>query len=392
MAESAPAPEAVSAVDVVAPFFEPFALRSMKVPNRFAMAPMTREFSPGGVPGADVAEYYRKRAAGGVGLIVTEGVGIEQPAAVDGTGVPLMYGEAALAGWRQVVDAVHSAGAVIVPQLWHQGVLRNPARSARPDLPGLRPSGLWGTPGLTSYEDDYVAQMQTPTRPMTDEEIADTIAAYASSARNAIDVGFDGIAIHGAHGYLIDTYFWADTNRRTDRWGGDARARAEFGVEVTKAIRREIGEEKPIIFRFSQHKQQDYKARFAETPEELGITLGALADAGVDMFDSSSRRFNVPIFEGSELTQAGWARKLTGKPSMTVGGIGLNNWLQDTFKGRGETLAVNNLDEVRQLYDRGMFDMVAVGRALISDPEWVQKARSGAPFTPYDATCLGRLA
>lgn len=392
MAESAPATEVVSAVDVVAPFFEPFALRSMTVPNRFAMAPMTREFSPGGVPGADVAEYYRKRAAGGVGLIVTEGVGIDQPAAVDGTGVPHMYGEAALAGWRQVVDAVHREGAVIVPQLWHQGVLRNPARSARPDVAGLRPSGLWGTPGLTSYEDEYVAQMQAPTMPMTDEDIADTIAAYARSAKNAIDVGFDGIAIHGAHGYLIDTFFWPDTNRRTDRWGGDARARAEFGVEVTKAIRHEIGEEKPIIFRFSQHKQQDYKARFAETPEELGITLGALADAGVDMFDSSSRRFNVPIFEGSELTQAGWARKLTGKPSMTVGGIGLNNWLQDTFKGRGETLAVNNLDEVRRLYDRGMFDMIAVGRALISDPEWVQKARSGAPFTPYDATCLGRLA
>ncbi len=392
MAENAPATEVVSAVDVVAPFFEPIALRSMTVPNRFAMAPMTREFSPGGVPGADVAEYYRKRAAGGVGLIVTEGVGIEHPAAVDGTGVPHMYGEAALAGWRDAVAAVHRAGAVIVPQLWHQGVLRNPARSDRPDVPGMRPSGLWGTPGLTSYDDEYVARMAAPTAPMTEEEIADTISAYARAARNAIDVGFDGIAIHGAHGYLIDTFFWPDTNRRTDRWGGDARARAEFGVEVTKAIRAEIGEEKPIIFRFSQHKQQDYKARFAETPEELGIVLGALADAGVDMFDSSSRRFNVPIFEGSELTQAGWARKLTGKPSMTVGGIGLNNWLQDTFKGRGETLAVNNLDEVRRLYDRGMFDMIAVGRALISDPEWVQQARIGAPFTPYDATCLGRLA
>ncbi len=380
------------AIDTVAPFFEPFTLRSMTVANRFAMAPMTRDFSPGGVPGADVAEYYRKRAAGGVGLIVTEGVGVDHPAAVDWTGVPHMYGEAALAGWRGVVDAVHGAGGKIVPQLWHQGPLRNPLNSARPDVLGQRPSGLWGTPGLTSYEDDYVARMATPTAPMTEEDIADVIAAFARSARNAIDVGFDGIAIHGAHGYLIDSFFWPDTNRRTDRWGGSVRARAEFGVEIVKAIRAAIGEDLPILFRFSQHKQQDYNARFAETPEELGIILGALADAGVDMFDASIRRFTMAAFEGSDMTLPGWARKLTGKPSMTVGGIGLNNWLQDTFKGRGETLAINNLDEVRRLFDDGMFDMVAVGRALISDPEWVQKARTGAPFTPYDATSLGRLA
>ncbi len=384
---SAPAP----AIDSVAPFFEPFALRGMTVPNRFVMAPMTRDFSPGGVPGADVAEYYRKRAAGGVGLITTEGVGIDYPSSADWTGIPHMYGDAALAGWKAVVDAVHAEGGVIVPQLWHQGPLRNALRSARPDLIGDRPSGLWGTPGLASYDDEYIARMAAPTRPMTEEEIADVIAAFARSAKNAIDVGFDGIAIHGAHGYLIDSFFWADTNRRTDRWGGSTRARAEFGVEIVKAVRAEIGEDKPIIFRFSQHKQQDYNARFAETPEELGVVLGALADAGVDLFDASIRRFTLPAFEGSDLTLPGWARKLTGKPSMTVGGIGLNNWLQDTFKGRGETLAINNLDEVRRLFDAGMFDMVAVGRALISDPEWVAKARVGAPFLPYDATSLGRL-
>jgi len=380
-----------SADPVAAPFFLPLQLRGLTIRNRIAMAPMTREFSPGGIPGPDVADYYQKRAAGGVGLIVTEGTGIDHPVSVDGTSIPQLHGEAALAGWKAVIDAVHAQGAAIVPQLWHQGCLRDPLRSAYPEQAGHRPSGLWGTPGLVSYEPDYIARVSGPTEPMTDEEIADVIAAFARSARNAAAIGFDGIAIHGAHGYLIDTFFWRDTNRRTDRWGGDARARAAFGVEVVRAIRREIGEAMPIIFRFSQHKQQDYKARFADTPEELGIILGALSDAGVDLFDASSRRFDMAVFEGSDLTLSGWARKLTGKPSMAVGGIGLNNWLQDTFKGRGETIAVNNLDEVRRLYDRGMFDMIAVGRALISDPQWVMKMRSGEAFVPYDVTSLGRL-
>jgi 2,4-dienoyl-CoA reductase-like NADH-dependent reductase (Old Yellow Enzyme family) len=376
---------------VAAPFFEPFRLRGMNLRNRIAMAPMTREFSPGGVPTAAVAEYYRRRAAGGVGLIVTEGTGIDIPVAVDGTSIPHLHGEAARAGWRAVVDAVHAEGAAIVPQLWHQGCLRDPARSSHPDQRGHRPSGLWGTPGVVSYDADYIERVSPPTDPMTDEDIADVIAAFADAARNAAEAGFDGVAIHGAHGYLIDSFLWRDTNQRTDRFNGDARARAQFGVEVVRAIRAAIGEDLPIIFRFSQHKQQDYKARFADSPEELGTILGALADAGVDLFDASSRRFDMPAFEGSDLNLAGWARKLTGKPSMVVGGIGLNNWVQDTFKGRGETQAVNNLDQVRRLFDRGMFDMIAVGRALLSDPAWAERARAGEPFVPYDPACLQHL-
>jgi len=376
---------------IAAPLFEPIALRSMTVRNRIAMAPMTREYSPDGIPTGDVVEYYRRRAAGGVGMIVTEGVGIDHLVAVDGTAIPHMYGDAALEGWRAVVNAVHAEGAVIVPQLWHQGCLRDPARSALPEHPGHRPSGLWGTPGLVSYEAAYVERVSKPTEPMSEADIADVIAAYGRSARHAMDVGFDGVAIHGAHGYLIDTFFWRDTNKRTDRFNGDPRARAEFGAEVVREIRRQIGPDKPIILRISQHKQQDYKARFADTPEELEIILGALSDAGVDLFDASSRRFDMPAFAGSEITLAGWARKLTDKPSMAVGGIGLNNWLQDTLKGRGETLALNNLDAVRRLYDQGMFDMIAVGRALISDAGWVQKARAGGNFVPYDPAALSQL-
>src|SRR3546814_12059050 len=100
----------------------------------------------------------------------------------------------------------------------------------------------------------------------------------------------------------------------------------------------------------------------------------------------------MPAVEGSDMTLAGWARHLTGKPSMAVGGIGLNNWLQDTLKDRGETLAINNLDDVRRLFDRGMFDMIAVGRALISDPYRVKKGPTGHTILPYCQSLLDRRA
>jgi len=373
------------------PLFQPLQLRGLTLANRIVMAPMTRNFSPGGVPGDDVAAYYRRRAAGGVGLIVTEGVGLDIPASVDSTRIPVMHGTEALAGWKKVVDAVHAEGGRIMPQLWHQGVFFDPTIAADPTTVAQSPSGYWGTPGNTSTTAEQIAKLRVTGAPMTETEIAEVVASFARAARLAIDVGFDGIAIHGAHGYLIDSFLWPDTNKRTDRYGGSPENRARFGAEIVAAIRAEIGHDVPIMFRFSQHKQQDYDAAIATTPEELGILLNTIAAAGVDAFDASSRRFSRPVFEGSPIPLAGWARKLTGKPSMTVGGIGLNNWMMETLRLGQETIAIDNLPEVRALIAEGMFDLVGVGRALISDPAWSEKARAGAPFLPFDKTRLARL-
>src|SRR5699024_5372595 len=101
--------------------FSPVTLNALTVPNRFAMAPMTRQASPGGIPGPDVAAYYARRAAGGVGLIITEGVRIPHPAAAHPPSIPALAGDDVLAGWRNVTDAVHAEGSVIAAQLWHQG-------------------------------------------------------------------------------------------------------------------------------------------------------------------------------------------------------------------------------------------------------------------------------
>jgi 2,4-dienoyl-CoA reductase-like NADH-dependent reductase (Old Yellow Enzyme family) len=393
---NATAPPAGAARSLVAPLFEPITLRSLVLPNRIVMSPMTREFSPGGIPGDNVVAYYRRRAEAETGLVITEGVGIDHPAALGEAGlgeadIPHLYGDEALAGWRRVVEVVHRAGGRIIPQLWHQGVMREQGTGPHPEAPSMRPSGLWGPTGRqSSIDPQYVVRVSAPTTPMTDEDIADVIAAYSRSARRAVEAGFDGIAVHGAHGYLIDTFFWGETNQRTDRWGGGIAERARFGAEVVRAVRAAIGPERPIFFRFSQWKQQDFRARLATTPQELEQLLVPLADAGVDVFDGSIRYFNRAEFEGSPLNLSGWARKLTGKLAMAVGGIGLDRGMYDSNR-TGRAAAVDNTELLMERFNRGEFDLVAVGRALLNDPEWTRKLHRGEPQIPFDQARLKTL-
>ena len=381
---------------LVAPLFQPIRIRAVEVPNRIVMAPMTRSFSPGGVPGEDVAAYYRRRAEGETGLLITEGVGVDHPAALGDAGLgeddlPHLYGEHALAGWRRVVAEVHAAAGLIFPQLWHQGVMRKAGTGPNPHVPSCRPCGLWGPTGrTTSLAAEDVASFAIPTAPMTENDIAEVIAAYGRSARNAMEVGFDGIAIHGAHGYLPDNFLWEETNQRTDRWGGDRRRRAQFAVEVVKTVRAAIGPERPLIFRFSQWKQQDFRARLANTPQELEEILGPIADAGVDVFDASVRYFNRAEFEGSPLNLAGWAKQVSGKLSMAVGGIGLNKGYYESRRA-GASAAAYNFEALMERFARGEFDLVEVGRSLLHDPFWTRKVRLGEELSPFSEESLAVL-
>ena len=380
-----------ASVGAIGPLLQPIEIRGCWLPNRIVMAPMSRYLSPDGVPTPEVADYYARRAASGLGLLITEGTGIPHAKSVDHPGVPRLHGDRALAGWKRVIDAVHVASGRIWPQLWHQGPMWN-VEYAGGDESGLRPSGVWGPPDGTISIGAGARERAVPeTVAMSDEEIQDVVDAYATAARNAAALGADGIAIHGAHGYLIDTFLWGFTNRRADRWGGDERGRAEFGCAVVRAIRDAVGPDLPIALRFSQFKMQDYRARLADTPDVLGRLLGPLADAGVDLFDASQRYFDTPLFEGSELNLAGWAKKLTGRMSMTVGGVGLD-------KGQGQARhiadsqsAVDNLPKVVERFERGEFDLVGVGRSILNDPLWFLKAKRGEPFAPFDRANLERL-
>ena len=374
--------------------FTPFKSGPLHLRNRFVMAPMTRNFSPDGVPSQGVAHYYRRRAEADVGLIITEGVGVDHPAALGrettgGGASPVMHGEQALARWREVVESVHGAGGLIVPQLWHQGVMRVPGTGYHPQSPSARPSGIWGPMEKAMVPPDYLDLVRASTMPLSDSEIGDIIAAFGRSAANARSVGFDGVALHGAHGYLVDNFLWRHTNLRTDRWGGDATARAHFAAELVRTIRAATAPDFPIIFRFSQWKLQDYEARNAETPEELEAMLAPIADAGVDIFDASTRIFSAPAFAESDLGLAGWIRRVTGKPTIAVGGVGLNRDLQSS--STQPTVMTDNLALVAQRMARGEFDLVAVGRALLMDAQWVRKMRDGRDPDPFRLEAYGTL-
>jgi 2,4-dienoyl-CoA reductase-like NADH-dependent reductase (Old Yellow Enzyme family) len=343
------------------PLFEPFKLKSLEIRNRVVMAPMTRSKSPDETPGDDVALYYRRRAEGGVGLIITEGTTIDRAGSSNDSNIPNLYSPRSIDGWRKVVAEVHAAGAKIAPQIWHQGMVRKPGTGPHPAGKSEGPSGLSGS-GKQVGE------------PMTDADIADTIDAFARAALVAKEIGFDAVEVHGAHGYLVDQFFWAQTNRRSDAYGGDLVQRSRFAAEIIKAIRTRVGPEFVIMHRFSQWKQQDFSARLAQTPDELATLLTPLVDAGVDIFHSSTRRFWEPEFAGSGLNLAGWSKKLTGKPSITVGSVGLKGAdFIDSYKGKAAE--VGELHDLEARLGRGEFDLVAVGRALIADPYWTSKVR-----------------
>lgn len=357
--------------------FQPFEHKSLRLTNRIVMAPMTRCFSPNGIPTADVAAYYARRAMGEVGLIVTEGTVVERPASKNDPQMPNFYGDA-LAGWQGVVDEVHRAGGAIAPQLWHVGAAPGRNKDYKP-TPVDSPSGVF-KPGAPVGE------------PMTEEDIADTIAAFARSAADAVRLGFDAIELHGAHGYLIDQFFWSQTNTRADRWGGKTLLeRTRFAAEVVRAVRDAAGPDASLIIRLSQWKQQDFDAKLAETPDEMRQWLESLADAGADIFHCSQRRFWEPEFEGSDLNFAGWAKKLTGKPTITVGSVGLNSDFFGAFRGEGS--GATSIDGLIERMDRGEFDLVAVGRVLITDPTWAVKVKEGrtADFMGYDKAGLATL-
>lgn len=352
--------------------FRPFISPRLALKNRVVMAPMTRSFSPGGVPGANVADYYARRAAGEVGLIITEGTGIARPGALNDPAVPNFHGEDALEGWFNVVSAVHKAGGKIAPQLWHVGAAINRASSA--PHPAEGPSGLF-KPGKPYGE------------AMTVADIDGTIAAFASAAADAKRLGFDAVELHGAHGYLIDQYQWEGTNQRDDIWG---RQRGRFAQEIVAAVRAATGDEFPLILRLSQWKQQDFAARLAPTRQAMADWLQPLSTAGVDIFHCSQRRFWEPEFDGSDLNFAGWARTLTGKPSITVGSVGLTGEFIAGFAG--EASAPAPIDDLIARLERDEFDLVAVGRALIVDPDWAVKIRDRRDdFAPFERSALATL-
>ncbi len=329
----------------------------------------------------EMAEYYGRRAEGGVGLIVTEGAAPNEEGRF-GRNVPRLYGADAMAGWAAVVRQVHAAGAAIFAQIWHVGGF-TPSMVGMTDslaVERVSPSGL-AAPGIRHG------------RAMTAADIERTIRDHAEAARLARETGFDGIEIHAAHGYLPDQFFWSETNLRTDGYGGDPAARSRFGAEMVRACKARAGAGFPVVLRLSQWKQHDYLSHVADSPEELSAWLTPLVEVGTDGFHVSTRRFWDAAFPGSEETLAGWVRRLTGKPVIAVGSVLLNIDFKAPEGKVRAFLVPETLQRAAEGIEHGEFDLIALGRSLLANPDLVRRVWSGdmAGLKNYDRSHLDSL-
>lgn len=369
--------------------FQPTRIGSLEIKNRIVMAPMTRAMSPGGIPGPNVARYYGRRAENDVGLIITEGSFISPETAAHDRNAPRFYGDDALKGWMPVVDQVHQAGARIFPQLWHVGLVHKPKVAGVGAVfdsgignteNAISPSGIIGGNGLP---------LEKAGQPATVGEIERVIQAYGNAASAAQRLHFDGVEVHGAHGYLIDQFLWDKTNLRNDEYGGDLARRSRVATEVIREIRRRVGPSFPVVLRLSLWKQQDYTAKLVTTPQEWATIIEPLVEAGVDAFHLSQRRYWEGEF-GTELNLAAWTKKLTGKPAITVGSVTLDNSTAEMMQGKGSS-PTNNIAPMLASLVRGQFDLVAVGRAMIANPDWPRRIRDRLALNPYTLSMLQTL-
>jgi 2,4-dienoyl-CoA reductase-like NADH-dependent reductase (Old Yellow Enzyme family) len=350
--------------------FRPTSIGSRRLANRVVMAPMTRTLSPRGIPGPKNAAYYRRRVKGGAGLIITEGTWVPDPAAANEEDAPRIYGEDALAGWKHVVRQVHEETVPIFCQLWHVGQIRQavleglyevkPKDHQHPRQVG--PSVIVG--GIGS---ELIKEAEPARRNRFCRRCVRRGGGQCQSSRFR-----RGRDPRGARLSLRPVFL---TNHRTDHYGGSWGNRTRPAIDTVREIRRKVGSDFPISFRLSQWKQQDYQANLFATPNDFECLLLPLVEAGVDVFHCSQRRFWEPEF-GTNLNLAGWAKKITGKPTISVGSVGMTS-------DHIEALVMGNVGDVQGLanllgaMDRNDFDLIAIGQGMLADPEWAHKVRRG---------------
>ena len=356
--------------------FEPYKLKNLNLRNRVVMAPMTRNQSPGGIPTSEVVAYYSRRAKAEVGLIITEGIEVSHEASSAYPNVPRLDTKEAREGWKRVVNGIKENGGSVIAQLWHCGGFRKLGMQPNPEVPGHTASGLVKPGKKVAHE-------------MTLEDIKQTINAYASDAKYCEEIGFDGVEIHGAHGYLIDNFFWEGTNIRDDNYGGSIEKRSQFVSEIIQAVRSNISQEFIVGLRFSQWKQHDFEAKLAHSTDDLKKVLLSPVESGLDYLHSSMRRFWESEFEGSEENLAYWTKKISNIPTIGVGSVGLDSDFIDMTAPSKPASIDKAIDDI----SKEKYDLLAVGRALLSDHEWVLKMKEGRlkDVIPYSKEALLKL-
>ena len=329
--------------------------------NRVVMSAMTRSFADQNhCVTAASAEYYARRAADGVALILTEGT-IVHPTGDGYNNVPYIYTPEQTESWKQVTQRVHEAGSKIFCQLWHCG------RISHEDFTG-------GVPPVSSSNKQAAGINRQNNKPygipraLETEEIPEIYEMFRQGALNAIAANFDGVQLHLAHGYLADQFFDAAINDRTDKYGGSVENRCRFALELTEIILRELGAEKVMVRLSPSRGLGDSFYDWPDLDDMLAYLIPAFERMGLRMLDISCARADYYQTSGRIIRQI---RPMW--PHLIVGGASL-------LPGQAES-------ELQE----GFLDMITWARFILANPDFVTRLREGKPLIPMQSEMLKTL-
>ena len=350
----------------------PVQLGRLALKNRIAVAPMTRiSATEDGHATENMVRYYQGFAAGGFGLVITEGVYPDLAHSQGYLYQPGIGDEAQAQSWKPVAEAVHGAGAKIIMQLMHAGALSQGNHWARETV---APSAVQPKGEQLGF---YRGQGPYPMpREITEQEIAGVIQAFAAAALRARKAGFDGVEVHGANGYLLDQFLTDYANGRKDRYGGSTENRVRLLVEVVEAVRAAVGPDFLVGIRISQGKVNDYHHKWANGQQDAEIIFSRVAAAGADYihtteFDAQASAFGEANSDGDTL--AGYAKRFGKLPVIANGQLGTP-------------------DAADAVLARGGADIVALGKSALANRDWPRRAVDGVAFEELDAGLLQPLA
>jgi N-ethylmaleimide reductase len=335
---------------------QPIRLGAWELQTRTAMAPMTRCFAnvDTGAVDTNIADYYRRRAADGIGLLISEGT-IISPRAKGYQGVPGLYTLEQIEAWKKVTQAVHDEGGTIIAQIWHVG------RISHSSLTG----GILPESASAIQPNGLLSRLRVPyeiPEAMSITDIEKVVGQYRQAAENAMEAGFDGVEIHGAHGYLIDQFNSDISNERSDRYGGDLGQRLTFMKEVLQSVIGSIGADRTLI-RFSALKVDQPEYMWEDPEQAIRTFINAFKETGVKMIHPSTMDFTKILADGKTMHQL--VRKYWDGPIVGVGNLDPNT--------------------AESALQAGDIDVAAFGRPLLSNPDFLARVKNGEPLAEYIA-------
>lgn len=348
--------------------YDPVAIGTLRLANRLAVAPMTRvSATADGQATARMAHYYGEFAAGGFGLIITEGIYTDKAYAQGYLFQPGLASDAQLEAWRPVVDRVHANGGRIIAQLMHAGAISqgNPHRPNAKGPSAVQPKGMQ----MSFYRGEGAYRLPGA---LSLAELNEAVEEFARAAARAQEAGFDGVEIHGANGYLLDQFLTDHTNRRNDGYGGSLERRLRLGVETIRAVRQAVGPAFTAGYRVSQGKVNDFTHKWAGGETEAAVIFETLSAAGIDYLHTTEFEAWQPAF-GAGPSLAALARRHGTVPVIANG-------------------ALHTPAQAIGLVERGETDLVSLGRGALTHADWPQRLRDGRVLEAFDRALLSPIA